>query len=191
MSNPINIISDSIDKINNNLDLIESKEQSVDNVKDQICNICSYNERLNQSYNILYYATIVQLELAPVLAATKSLTEILKHFCNACADYENNKQTVITKLSPYISQLRESLSTIQGLINKNKEYINTAYKYIPNLTKQPQVTAYSPIPETASAAGGYKKIKSRRRQNKSRRRQNKSRSKRKSIKKKSKKNRRR
>jgi len=133
MSNPINLITDSIDKININLDLIESKEQSVDNVKEQICNICSYNKILNQSYSMLYYATIVQPELALVLAAIKSLSKILEQFCNACADYENNKQIVINKLNPYISQLRESLSTVKQLIDKNKKYIDFAYEKTKNV----------------------------------------------------------
>jgi len=194
MSNPINIISDSIDKINNNLDLIESKEQSVDNVKDQICNICSYNKRLNQSYNILYYATIVQPELAPVLAATKSLSKILEQFCNACADYENNKQIVLDKLKPYISQLRESLSTVKQLIDTNKKYIDSAYEKTKNVNNYFKLPYQQVEPEALESValepveGGYKrKQRSRRSKSKSRKRINKTI--RKSIKKKSKKNR--
>lgn len=180
-----NLITESIDKININLDSIESKEQSVDNVKEQICNICSYNKRLNQSYSMLYYATIVQPELAPVLAATKSLSKILEQFCNACADYDNNKTVVLDQLKPYISQLRESLNTVQELINKNKKYIDSAYEkttslsqYMPKLTQQ----------EVQVGASNYKRSKSRRQRSK--RKQNRL-SKRKTIKKKSKKNRRR
>ena len=182
MSNPINIITESIDEINNNLDLIESKEQSVDNVKEQICNICSYNKILNQSYIMLYYATIVQPELAPVLAATKSLSKILGHFCNACVDYKNNKTGVLDKLKPYISQLREGLFTVQELINENKKYIDNAYEK----TKSFSTNMFKPTPDAqpaAAAAGGYKRRQSKRKQNRL--------SKRKSIKKKSKKNRRR
>jgi flagellar biosynthesis/type III secretory pathway chaperone len=210
MSNPINLITESIDKININLDLIESKEQSVDNVKEQICNICSYNERLNQFNRMLYYATIVQPELAPVLAATKSLSKILEKFCNACANYENNKQIVLDKLKPYISQLRESLSTVQKLINENKKYIDSAYektKNVNNYFKLPYqqvkpveesvaLESVEPIVEPVAlepAAGGYKRRqRSRSKRRISRRRISKKRiSKRKSIKKKSKKNRRR
>jgi flagellar biosynthesis/type III secretory pathway chaperone len=212
MSNPINLITESIDKININLDLIESKEQSVDNVKEQICNICSYNERLNQFNRMLYYATIVQPELAPVLAATKSLSKILEKFCNACANYENNKQIVLDKLKPYISQLRESLSTVQKLINENKKYIDSAYektKNVNNYFKLPYqqvkpveesvaLESVEPIVEPVAlepAAGGYKRrqrSRSRSKRRISRRRISKKRiSKRKSIKKKSKKNRRR
>lgn len=189
MSNPINLITDSIDKINNNLDSIESNINNpspVDNVKDQICDICFYNKRLNQFNSMLQYAIIVQPELTPVLAATKSLTEILKQFCNACADYDNNKQIVLDKLKPYISQLRESLNTVQTRIDSNKDIINSMYnkttslsQYIPKLTQ----------PGLAAAAGGYKR---RKRSRSKRRPSRKSRlSKRKSIKKKSKKNRRR
>jgi hypothetical protein len=195
MSNPINLITESINKINNNLDLIESNinnSNSVDNVKEQICNICSYNKRLNQSYTILKYAIIVQPELAPVLAAINSLSEILKHFCNACADYDNNKTVVLDQLKPYISQLKESLNTVQELINKNKKYIDSAYaayektksfsQYIPKLTQ----------PELAAAAGGYKRRQNRlSKRSRSKRKQSNRLSKRKSIKKKSKKNRRR
>ena len=167
MSNPINLITDSIDKININLDLIESKEQSVDNVKEQICNICSYNKILNQSYSMLYYATIVQPELALVLAAIKSLSKILEQFCNACADYENNKQIVINKLNPYISQLRESLSTVKQLIDKNKKYIDFAYektKNVNNYFKLPYQQV-KPVEESVAVEsvalepveGGYKR----------------------------------
>lgn len=201
MSNPINILTESIDKININLDSIESNinnPQSVDNVKEQICNICFYNKRLNQSYSMLYYATIVQPELAPVLAAIKSLTEILKQFCNACADYENNKQFVLNKLSPYISQLRQGLIQIKYLIDKNKKYIDFAYEKTKNVKDyfklpyqqvQPEEPVKEPV-ELEPVEGGYKRRqRSRRRQSKlSKRRLSKS--KRKSIKKKSKKNRR-
>ena len=189
MSNPINLITDSIDKININLDLIESKEQSVDNVKEQICNICSYNKILNQSYSMLYYATIVQPELALVLAAIKSLSKILEQFCNACADYENNKQIVINKLNPYISQLRESLSTVKQLIDKNKKYIDFAYEKTKNVNNYFKL----PYQQVKPVEGGYKRRqrsrskRSKRRQSRSKRRK----SKRKTIKKKSKKNRRR
>jgi hypothetical protein len=188
MSNPINLITDSIDKININLDLIESNinnPNSVDNVKDQICNICSYNEKLDQFNSMLQYAIIVQPELAQVLAATKSLTEILKQFCNACADYDTKREEALDQLKPYISQLRENLSTVQRLIDSNKETIDSIYnkttsfnQYMPNLTQQ----------EVQVGASNYKR-KSRRQRSK--RKQSNRLSKRKSIKKKSKKNRRR
>jgi hypothetical protein len=189
MSNPVTILTDTISQIQskiNSLEISINDPQFEDNkVKEQICEINKYNDKLIPVNNMLYYASTAQPVLLPMYTATKSLSGIMKQFKIACTNYDTKREEALDQLKPYISQLRESLNTVQRLIDSNKDIINSAYEkttslsqYIPKLTQQ----------EVQVGASNYKRSKRRI----SRRRISKKRiSKRKTIKKKSKKNRRR
>ena len=184
-----NLITDTISQIQSKINSLETSindPQSEDNkVKEQICEINKYNDKLIPVNNMLYYASTAQPVLLPMYTATKSLSGIMKQFKIACTNYDTKREEALDQLKPYISQLRENLSTVQRLIDSNKETIDSIYnkttsfnQYMPNLTQQ----------EVQVGASNYRR-KSRRQRSK--RKQSNRLSKRKSIKKKSKKNRRR